>query len=129
MPKKKRRVPKDGPVWKRSSEEATLDKMPKFNAYACGSGPHGDAKYNRAKQKRAWQRELYRQETRDRGSLPYCERDIVADELNNQVVFAFRRHSLRCIWSFRKALKAFPGCKRTRFGRLVEVSAQAPSRI
>ena len=71
MPKKKRRIPKDGPVWHRSSEEATLDKMPKFNAHACGTGPHGDVRYNRAKQKSAWQRELYRQEARYRGPLPF----------------------------------------------------------
>lgn len=73
MPKKRRRIPKDGPVWRRSSEEATLDKMPKYNAHACGTGPHGDAKYNRAKQKRAWQKELDRQEARTRGPLPYPE--------------------------------------------------------
>ena len=69
--KAKRRVPKDGPVWRKSAEEATLDKMPKFNAHVCGTGPHGDVKYNRAKQKRAWLRELDRQGTRNRGSLPF----------------------------------------------------------
>ena len=54
MPKKKKRaIPKSGPVWQRSSEQATLDQMPKYNAHVCGTGPHGDAKYNRAKEKRA----------------------------------------------------------------------------
>lgn len=71
MPRKKRKAPKNGPVWKMSAEEVTLSKMPKFNAHACGTGAHGDVKYNRAKQKRAWQRELNRQETRNRGSLPF----------------------------------------------------------
>ena len=67
--RKKQRVPKSGSVWHRSAEEATLDQMPKFNAHACGTGPPGDAKYNRAKLKAAWRKELYRQGTRDRGSL------------------------------------------------------------
>ena len=68
MPKKKR-IPKSGPVWRRSAEEATLDKMPKYNAHACGTGPHGYAKYNRAKEKQAWKRELDRQGVRNRGPL------------------------------------------------------------
>ena len=72
MAKKKQRVPKNGPVWHKSAEEATLDKMPRFNAHACKTGPHGDTKYNRAKQKRAWRQELNRHETRDRGSLRLC---------------------------------------------------------
>ena len=68
MPKKKH-IPKSGPVWRRSAEEATLDKMPKYNAHACGTGPHGDAKYNRAKEKQAWKRELDRQGVRNRRPL------------------------------------------------------------
>jgi hypothetical protein len=68
MPKKNR-IPKSGPVWRRSAEEATLDKMPKYNAHACGTGPHGDAKYNRAREKQAWKRELDRQGVRNRGPL------------------------------------------------------------
>ena len=68
---KMNRIPKSGPVWRRSAEEATLDKMPKYNAHACGTGPHGDAKYNRAREKQAWKRELDRQGTRYRGSLPF----------------------------------------------------------
>ena len=69
--KKKRAIPKSGPVWHRSSEQATLDQMPKYNAHACGTGPHGDAKYNRAKQKRNWQREIARESARSRGRFPF----------------------------------------------------------
>jgi hypothetical protein len=76
MPKKRKkktlRVPKSGPVWHRTAEEATLDRMPKFNAHACGTGVHGDEKYNRAKQKRSWQKELAR-EARNRGPLPFMQ--------------------------------------------------------
>ena len=53
--KKKR---KTGPVWHRSAVEATLDAMPRYNGHACGTGAHGDTKYNRTKQKRAWRNEL-----------------------------------------------------------------------
>ena len=69
MPKKRKRsrsVPKSGPVWHRTAEEATLDQMPKYNAHACGTGAHGDVKYNRARQERSWRRELDR-EARSRG--------------------------------------------------------------
>ena len=68
--KKATGVAKSGPVWHKSAEEATLDQMPKYNAHLCGTGPHGDAKYNRARQKRAWQRELHREGARTRGRLP-----------------------------------------------------------
>ena len=61
MPGKKHRAPKKGPIWHRSAEEATLDRMPKYNAYACGTGAHGDAKYKRCKQKRAFERELQKE--------------------------------------------------------------------
>ena len=67
--KKKTRAPKAGPVWRKTAVEATLDQMPKYNAHACGTGAHGDVKYNRAKQKQAWHREMYREEARSRGSL------------------------------------------------------------
>ena len=69
--KKKGRVAKSGPVWHVSAEEATLRQMPKYNAHACGTGPHGDAKYNRARQKSAWQREMSREGARTRGRLPF----------------------------------------------------------
>ena len=71
MPKKRRHVSKDGPVWRRSAEEATLDRMPKCNAHACEPARTGGAKYNRAKQKRAWRKELERLEARTSGPLPY----------------------------------------------------------
>ena len=63
----KRAVPKSGPVWHQSAEEATLARMPKYNAHACGTGAHGDAKYNRARQKQAWRKELYLEGPRLRG--------------------------------------------------------------
>ena len=68
--KQKRAVAKSGPVWHQSAEEATLARMPKYNAHACGTGAHGDAKYNRARQKRAWQKELNNEGPRNRGGLP-----------------------------------------------------------
>jgi hypothetical protein len=64
--KKKR---KNVPVWHRSAVEATLDAMPKYYGHACGTGAHGDAKYNRTKQKRTWHKELRQEETRYGGSL------------------------------------------------------------
>ena len=71
MPRKKH-VPKSGPVWHVSSEEATLARMPHYNAHACGTGAHGDAKYNRAKQKRMWDKQL-RQEGTQSGPLPFTK--------------------------------------------------------
>ena len=70
MPSKKHRAPNKGIVWHRSAEQATLDSMPKYNAFACGTGAHGDAKYNRAKQKQVWRKELEQERTRDCGSFP-----------------------------------------------------------
>lgn len=74
--KAKRAVPKNGPVWYRSAEEATLDQMPKFNGFRCGTGAHGDAKYNRAKAKRTWQQQLRQEGTRDHGSLPFSRGEL-----------------------------------------------------
>ena len=56
--KKTKKVPKTGAIWKLSKEEATLAQKPHYNAYVCGSGIHGDTKYNRTKQKRSWKKEL-----------------------------------------------------------------------
>lgn len=64
---------KDGAVWHRSSEEATLDAKPRYNGFACGHGAHGDAKYNRTREQRAWKRQL-RQEGALRGPFPLFER-------------------------------------------------------
>ena len=54
--KRKQRAPKTGPVWTVSALEATRMAKPSYNGFACGHGPHGDAKYNRAKAKREWRR-------------------------------------------------------------------------
>ena len=54
-------APKTGPVWHMSAEEATLAKKPRYNGYACGHGAHGDAKYDRAKAKRAWKHSMERE--------------------------------------------------------------------
>ena len=51
-----------------SSEQATLAKMPKYNGYACGYGAHGNAKYHRAKSKRAWKAQMQK-EGASRGSF------------------------------------------------------------
>ena len=69
--KRKCSVPKNGPVWRQSAEEATLARMPKYNAYACGTGAHGDAKYNRARHKQAWIRELDKEGPANRGAFPF----------------------------------------------------------
>ena len=75
-------VANSGPVWHQTAEEATLAQMPRYNAHACGTGPHGDAKYNRARQKRDWQRELNREGTRNRGFLPFSANQPSAMWLN-----------------------------------------------
>lgn len=61
----------DGVVWRQTAEEATLAAKPRYNGYACGHGAHGDAKYSRAKAKRAWRREIGR-EGASRGSFPFA---------------------------------------------------------
>lgn len=55
---KRNRVPKGDVVWRQTAEEATLARKPYYNAFACGHGVHGDTKYNRAKEKRTWKRNL-----------------------------------------------------------------------
>jgi hypothetical protein len=70
--KRKSSVPANGPVWRQSAEEATLAHMPKYNAYACGTGAHGDAKYNRARQKQAWIKELGSEGPANRGAFPFA---------------------------------------------------------
>jgi len=55
--KRKHSIPKNGPVFYMTSEEATLSQMPHYNGYACGYGRHGDDKYNRSREKRKWQKE------------------------------------------------------------------------
>lgn len=68
---KRRGAPKDDVVWRQSAEEATLARKPYYNAFACGHGVHGDTKYNRAKEKRTWKRDL--QKGASRGSFLYGE--------------------------------------------------------
>ena len=68
--KKRRKAPKTGPVWRLSAEEATLAGKPRFNGFACGSGVHGDCKYNRIRAKQAWQKEM-RNEGTSRGPLDF----------------------------------------------------------
>lgn len=69
--KRRSSVPVNGPIWHQSAEEATLASMPKYNAYACGTGAHGDAKYNRARQKQAWIEELGKEGPANRGAFPF----------------------------------------------------------
>ena len=69
--RKHQHAPKSNVVWKQTAEEATLANKPYINAYTCGYGVQGDAKYNRTKEKRAWKRDL--QEGASRGSFPFIE--------------------------------------------------------
>ena len=74
---KKHNVPKTGTVWRQTSEEATLAKMPRYNAFAGGYGPHGSKKYDRAKAKQDWRRQIG-QEGASRGSFPFPALALVA---------------------------------------------------
>ena len=58
QPKADRTAKARGVVWRQSAEEAALAKKPRYNGFACGHGAHGDAKYSRAKAKRAWRKQL-----------------------------------------------------------------------
>lgn len=57
MARKKNKKFNDNVVFRLSAEENTLSHMPKYNGYACGTGVHGDTKYNRSKAKRQWRKE------------------------------------------------------------------------
>ena len=57
-------------VWRQTAEEAARAAKPRYNGHACGHGAHGDAKYNRAKAKRAWRNQIGR-EGASRGSFPF----------------------------------------------------------
>ena len=83
MGKMRTRVPKSGPVWQQSSVEATLAKMPRYNAHACGTGPHGDTGYNRARSKRSWKNDPYIKGACNRG-LP-----LFSDEIGTLLVVPF----------------------------------------
>lgn len=69
--RKKKCVSATGPVWHLSAEDATRAARPRFNGYACGHGVHGDVKFNRAREKRAWKQSL-KQEGASRGSFLFC---------------------------------------------------------
>ena len=58
MTKTKKYLQNNQLVWKLSAVQATLQAKPRYNAFSCGYGAHGDAKYNRAKEKRAWRARL-----------------------------------------------------------------------
>jgi hypothetical protein len=60
-------------VWHQSAEEATLAKKPHYNGFACGHGAHGDRKYNRAKVKQAWRKQI-RHEGASQGPFPFAAR-------------------------------------------------------
>ncbi len=72
MSKKRKHAPSGNVVWRQTAEEATLAAKPRYNGYACGHGPHGSKKYDRAKAKRAWRSRLG-QEGASRGLLPFFE--------------------------------------------------------
>lgn len=44
-------------IFRLTSEEATLSKIPKYNGFASGYGAHGDLKYNRNKEKDRFKKE------------------------------------------------------------------------
>ena len=67
----RKRPPARGPVWTMSAEEATLACMPKYNAHACGAGPHGRAGYDREREKRAWRTELATERAAERRPSPF----------------------------------------------------------
>ena len=54
--KKKNIAQAMGPIKVLRSREATKKANPLYNGFACGYGVHGDTKYNRAKEKRAWKK-------------------------------------------------------------------------
>lgn len=69
--KRARHVSGKGAVWHMFSEQASLAKIPKYNGYACGYGALGNAKYHRAKSKRAWKAQMQQRRSLS-GLLPDC---------------------------------------------------------
>lgn len=68
MSKKRKRVqPKSNRFTVMSSLEATHAKMPRYDAYACGHGPHGRRGYDRNAEKRRFAKEVGRT-----GLLSFC---------------------------------------------------------
>ena len=62
MSRKNQHIPAEGPVLRLSRVEATLLAKPRYNGFACGHGAHGDAKFNRAKEKARFVRAIERGE-------------------------------------------------------------------
>ena len=56
--RKHNRAQFDGAIWHLTAVEATLACKPRFNAYACGHGVHGNTKYDRSQVKREFRREI-----------------------------------------------------------------------
>lgn len=54
----KPRVTESGSLLVATSLEATRAKKPRYNGFACGHGVHGDTKYNRAREKQRWVKEV-----------------------------------------------------------------------
>ena len=108
MPKKKRAsVAKSGPVWYRSAEQVTLDNMPKYNAHVCKTGPHGAKKYDRAKLKRDWQRELKREGVRNSGRLPFW-RGVDFGRINPASMRTGQRTTLACAFTWSRRQESNP---------------------
>lgn len=56
-----------------SALDATRAQKPQFNGFACGHGPHGDARYNRRKEEQELRRVLH--EEGGHGRPPFSRRD------------------------------------------------------
>lgn len=70
MGKKKRRAAKSGPLVV-EAELVWQARKPRYSGYACGYGKHGDSKYNRARAKDAWRRDIDSRSP-GKGLLPFC---------------------------------------------------------
>lgn len=90
---RRNRVPKGDVVWRQSAEEATLARKPYYNAFACGHGVHGDTKYNRAKEKRTWKRDL--QKGASRGSFLLWQGELAGQSLG-RLVHVFHELNAEC---------------------------------
>ena len=99
---RKRHVPKTGPLVI-SSEQVWQAQKPRYNGFACGHGPQGDAKYNRAKSKRAWRKEL-ENGAPGKGLLPFAHLSSIEwrgrqpSALNYRFVFSIG-WAVHCLWS------------------------------
>lgn len=69
--RKRHHVAKSGPLVI-NAELVWQTKKPRYNGYACGYGKHGDNKYNRAREKRGWQRD-FDSRSSGKGLLPFWD--------------------------------------------------------